>query len=187
MTFSPVKLSLHKTEDFFSFLFSFFFFLFFFFWHLDGFWAIFPSSFQSLFPIWFDSRTKVNINRNGSWHFSSSRNNLSMRKSWDAIKSQPRSKWKISHGSAMWWCFPPRDLHSGATCKSHGLSFKWRTSRLIWRAKLARSRVSKAQMRQLVSLKQSKGRLAMAFRGSRQLQQHSIVLGTERNLRDPLV
>lgn len=42
-------------------------------------------------------------------------------------------------------------------------------------------------MRQLVSLKQSKGRLAMAFRGSRQLQQHPIVLETERNLRDPLV
>lgn len=55
------------------------------------------------------------------------------------------------------------------------------------RGKAGKVKGLEGQMRQLVSLKQSKGRLAMAFRGSRQLQQHPIVLETERNLRDPLV
>lgn len=42
------------------------------FWHLNGFLAIFSSSFQSLFPANFSSRTKVSTDRNRKWPFMSS-------------------------------------------------------------------------------------------------------------------
>lgn len=102
------KLSLHITENLF--------------WHLNFFFlAIFSSSFQSLFPAKFSSRTKVNTDRNSKWPFMSSSKEECSEQSWDGIKSQPRWKLKKASPGSGKGHFPHWDLCSGVVGTNYGL------------------------------------------------------------------
>lgn len=83
--------------------------------------AIFSSSFQSLFPAKFSSRTKVNTDRNSKWPFMSSSKEECSEQSWDGIKSQPWWKLKKASPGSGKGHFPHWDLCSGVVGTNYGL------------------------------------------------------------------
>lgn len=139
----------------------------------------FGGNFLFLIPKSFFSgsipRLKYKINRNGNWLFLSSRNKVSVTKSWEAIISQPRT----GHDGVYFFV----TFHSGAVHSMDGLG--WETVRWLWRAKLQSQGARRPKASSLWNRR--KAGQPWLFEVADDYSCILFVLETERNLRDPLV